>query len=546
MHTNLRKRLLPLLVLVLFALGTKAQFMPEQHRAEVYNYLYRMAQKGLVVFEDQIRPVNRLHIESCLDTLASKAHLLTATEKAELRFYQQEYTDQKALQQPKTGIFFLQKDSFNRWRGNTSQNAHSLLRMDPLIAMSLTTGSGRNVLRTATGAKAYGYTGKWGYFIALADVYERGKGIDTLKQFTPETGAIGRISTNKNSFNYPELRAGISYTWKQGSISFLYDHLLWGYGENGRVTFSDKAPAHPQIRLDFRPFSWLRLQHTHGWLNSRLLDSSRSYGTGSGIYAGERQIFINKFFAQHSITFTPMKGLDVSLGESMVYSDQFNPVYLVPVVFFKAYELVSSNENINAGSNGQFFLGISSRNQIKNTHFYATWFIDEIRVNTLFNKNTRRNQSALQLGLSVTDLGLRYLTLGVEYTRIYPFTYRNLIPAQNFTHAGFPMGDWIGNNAERSLIYVKYTPVPRLKCELNVQRIKKGGPGTLDQQYFGVPQPVFLFDKQFERTDFTASLRYEWINSLYLFTSATLSKMAPVNSPSYTDRVIQTGIQFGF
>lgn len=545
MPTNFLKRVIPF-VLVLFTAQASAQFMPEQHRAEVYNYLYRMAQKGLVVFDDQIRPVNRLHIEACLDSLNQQQDKLSAIEKAELQFYLQEYSDAKSLANPQSGLYYAKKDAFNRWRGAFAQNEHSLLRIDPLVSMTLITGNGRNVLRTGTGARVYGYTGKWGYFLSLTDFYERGKGFDSTRQNTPETGMVGRVAADRSSVNYPELRAGISYAWKHGSIGFIYDHLLWGYGEQARVAFSDKAPAYPQIRLDLRPFKWLRFQHTHGWLNSRLLDSNRTYGTGSGIYANAREHFIPKFMAQHSIIFTPMKGLDLSIGESMIYSDNFNPVYLMPVVFFKAYELITSNENINAGSNGQFFLGLSSRNQIKNTHFYATWFIDEIRISTLLNKQKRRNQSAIQIGGSVTDLGLPYLTFGAEYTRIYPFTYNNLIPAQTFTNAGFQMGDWIGNNASRSLLYAKYTPIPRLKCQLSYQLIKKGGPGTIAQQYFAEPQPIFLFDKQFDRTDITGSISYEWINNLTIHASGSLTQLKPVNGPATKDQIFRAGVQLGF
>jgi trigger factor len=53
-----------------------------------------------------------------------------------------------------------------------------------------------------------------------------------------------------NRQNFAEVRASINYQFKKGSISLGKDQLLWGYGENGRIVLSDKAPTYPYIRLD--------------------------------------------------------------------------------------------------------------------------------------------------------------------------------------------------------------------------------------------------------------------------------------------------------
>ena len=72
------------------------------------------------------------------------------------------------------------------------------------------------------------------------------------------------------------------------------------------------------------------------------------------------------------------------------------------------------------------------------------FFVDEIRIATIFNATKSRNQLGLTLGATVTDIGLPYLTLGAEYTRINPFVYRNLTPAQDYTSQDYSLGDWMG------------------------------------------------------------------------------------------------------
>ena len=58
--------------------------------------------------------------------------------------------------------------------------------------------------------------------------------------------------------------------------------MQWGYTENGRMVLSNKAPTYPYIRLDYQPFKWLTFNYVHAFLNSNIIDSVRSYGTGTG------------------------------------------------------------------------------------------------------------------------------------------------------------------------------------------------------------------------------------------------------------------------
>ena len=496
-----------------------AQVVTEYSQNEVYNYLSRMDQKGLVTFHDLIRPISRIYIKSCLDSLQTKANLLTTTEKKELDFYLRDFTDGLELPTGSGEIrnTYFTKDPFGRFRSIAIHSKDFRMRVDPILQYGTYQGKDQSVTQYGSGFNLYGYAGKhWGFYLSFNDVNEKGKGIDTTRSFTPETGFSTRIAPNQKSHNYSQIRAGIYYQFKNGSIGFGQDQLSYGYGENGRIVLSNKAPTYPLIRFDFAPLPWLRFNYTHAWLNSDIIDSSRTYNTGTTTYGGRREQFINKYMAQHSIQFRIKKGLHISLGESIVYSDQLNAGYLIPISFFKVFEIQQANNNINAGANSQLFLSVSSRNNIKNTHLYGTIFIDEVRLSAIANSEKSRNQLGFTLGASVTDLGLPYLTATVEYTRINPFVYRNLLPAQNYTHYGYSLGDWMGNNADRFLFNVKYTPIPRLKLLLQYQYLRKGGEGTLDQQYFQQPQPPFLFNYMFNRNEWYLQSQYELYNNLYI------------------------------
>jgi hypothetical protein len=191
---------------------------------------------------------------------------------------------------------------------------------------------------------------------------------------------------------------------------------------------------------------------------------------------------------------------------------------------------------IEAGSNGQYFFSINSRNQLKNTHLYGTLFIDEIKASALFNQKEKRNQLGYTLGASITDVLIPYLTIGTEYTRVNPFVYNNLIPAQTYTSYGFNLGDWMGNNFDRTILYARYNPLPKLQLYVRIQKIRKGENGSIYEQYVMQPQPVFLNNPQYNRADWLLQIRYEWINNLYL--NSSLQKFQNKN-------IYQLGISFG-
>jgi hypothetical protein len=120
----------------------------------------------------------------------------------------------------------------------------------------------------------------------------------------------------------------------------------------------------------------------------------------------------------------------------------------------------------------------------------------------IFSKVENRNQIGFNLGASVTDVVLPYLTLGMEYTRLNPFMYQNLIPAQNYSSQNYSLGDWLGQNADRITYWVKYNPAPRLSMRFQMENLRKGKDGNIDDQYFAVPQPKFLesgFENQKQR-----------------------------------------------
>ena len=529
-------------LLLLISVSSSAQVVWENHHSPVYAYLSRMAQKGFIDLNDIILPINRIKILEHLDSLSSKA--LSTIEKEELSFYLQEY--KASSPSAKKELSFFKKDGNGRLRLLGVNQDGFKFYVDPIIGMQKTFGQPSSYRDLSNGVNLWGGTGRLGFQLYYRDHGLTGSALRQLNNENPQTAFIELFNTDPNKLNHNEVKGHLSYAWKKGSISLGKDHLLVGYGESGKIILSDRAPSFPYLRLEYQPLKWLFFNYSHAWLNSNIVDSSRSYRTGtSGVIGDIRIRYVPKFLAHHSISFFPTKGLSLTLGESMVYSDKLDIGFLIPVMFFKPYDNNRSNYRINAGSNAQFFLQASARNLIKNTHFYGNVFVDEIRMTKIFNATQSRNQLGILLGGNVTDLFLPYLTIGAEYTRVNPFVYKNLLPAQTYDQYNHSLGDWMGNNFDRFSFIAKYTPLPKLKLELLWQKIRKGGAGTLLQQYEAQPQPDFLFDFQRNRKDLIINAQYEWLNNFYLFGRFMKTHIDPVGSAAVVNQQFTLGMSYG-
>ncbi len=540
-------------ILFLCVLGqiadVQAQVIWENPKLPVNNFLSRQAQKGNIQITDFILPLSRKEIASQLSALQDSSHKLSDTEKKELNFYLREYAEFNQLKTDSTT--FLKKDQHGRWRFLTVDKEGFVLRGDPVTGMETTLGRGKSILKNSSGLQFWGHFNKNLSFQAyFAEITEIGTGIDTLKQFSNETGIVKTESVNRSvkSLNYTQFRGSITYELGKASLSFGSDQLQWGYGENGRLVMSDKSPAYPFIRLDYQPLKWLKFHYAHNWLHSTIADSARTYPKGNQIYGDEREIYVSKFMATHSLNFFPVKGLALSIGESIVYSDKLTVGYLIPVMYFKAYDQGSSRYKINSGSNGQFFFQASSRNHIRGAHFYTTLFIDEIRMSEAFNKLKSRNQIGFNFGASITDLLIPYLTTGMEYTRINPYVYQNLIPAQNYTNQNYLMGDWIGQNADRLTAWIKYNPLPRLTTKIRLDYIRKGKDGRLEEQYYAEPQERFLSSNIEIQKQLQIDAGYELINNLHIRGSYFRRGgiIRPALQPNAVPQEFRFGISYGF
>jgi len=525
-----------LLSIELLCYSVYGQAVYENVQNSVYSFLYRQAQRGNIELTDLVRPLTRNDIAFYLKQLdglnTASGTKLTAVDKKDLAFYIQEYgIGVGNHDNSKQSVKLVSKDARGRFRfihlidtASTSAAIGSTLKpfqlnIEPVAQLSMHSNADSLLVKRVSGAMIWGSLGKHiGFTSYFKDVYETGSGIDFDKKFTPEQGYIPATNPTDKSLNYSDVRASVVYQWRNGLLSLGKDQYLTGYGLSGNIIHSTKPPAFPYIRFRQKVFSWLSFEYIHAFLNSRLIDTPNSYRVQNfGVYGGERFKIIPKYFVSHAANIRVTPKINLSIGESVIYNDRLQFGYWIPFMFFKAWDQYFAGNNINLGANTQLFAQVSSRNNIRNTHLYLSLLVDEITPSQIFDKDRSRNQLAFQIGGAKTDLfGIPNLTYSAEYTRINPFVYQNLMPAQHYSNNGFLMGDWMGANSDRFVSEVFYSPRSRLQLRLQNSFIRKGDIGTIAQQYFAQPQPRFLFNRQFHLQIHRIQIQYELINNFYL------------------------------
>ncbi len=513
------KKIFLLLALSSFAF---AQVVYEPLNRDVYSFLSRLSQKSVIRFDDNIRPLSRKYIAQKLLEASDKSAQLTSLEKSELEFYKQDFYREFDLinntQIDSTQLVYFSKDAGDRWRLFSYRDNFFSINLSPILGFTLGSRDNNKLTHTWNGLYTYGYLSNYiGFSFDFRDNTELGNSIDKNKRFTPVTGVDARTDQNivnysSDKMEYSEAKAVIATDWSWGSLAVGKDFLEWGYGESGLLVLSQKPPSYGFLRLDIKPTDWLRFNYIHGWLSSDVIDSSSFFYNRNGTLSFS---FKKKFIANHSITITPTNGLDLSFGESMVYDNELEYLYLIPIMFFRAADHHLSRQVNAAGGNAQFFFAASSKGQIKNTHLYTTLFIDEITLSGLFDSYKQRNQLGFTLGGSVTDLPIENLTTTIEYTKIYPFVYRHYIQTKDYASASYPLGHWIGNNADQIYAAVNFRIIRGLQATLWGQYIRKGGEGSYDQQYNIQPQPPFLFGLRKNYSYLGAEIKYEYTHELF-------------------------------
>jgi hypothetical protein len=530
----LKKQLLIFsLLIIIQILNVKiySQEIPQSvNNKEIYEFLDELAGNHIIEINSAIKPYSRLYISKRLKEAEEKKEQLNRRQQKELDFYLMDFG--KELNTGKE--WKRRKDLFYR-----SDSLFSLT-INPILGGEVFTNSSGRATYLRNGAEARGYIQKWGFYASLRDNHEKPL-LGKPEYLTQRVD--GHI---KGSTDWSDMQGGITYSWKWGNAGLVKEKLQWGNNYNGANIFGGNNPTFVQLKLHISPVKWFDFNYFHGWLNSMVVDSLNSYWVTNSYGNDYREVYHKKFIAANMFTFTPVKNLKLSAGNSIVYTDDnIQPAYIIPLFFYKSVDhaLTSGIDNMNS----QMFFDISSR-QIKNLHLFATMFIDELSVSRFTNKD-EWNFFSYKAGFRLSNFPVSNLSFTTEFTYTYPLAFQHYVPTLTFETAGYNLGHYMKDNSREWYVAFDYRPMRTFNINLFfIDAIR--GPDYTEMGTNRVGNPP-LASVEWHNTSFGLKASYQIVNDLYTWFSFTSGDISgdPRWSPDYfygKKRSVNIGVSFGF
>jgi hypothetical protein len=531
------------ITVVLFGIESYSQESPHPvNNTGVYEFLDELASQQIISINSAIKPYSRLFIANRLKEADGIRDRLSPRQQKELDFYMMDF-GKEVNEERRYGVTALwRKGPKARQRLDLFYYKDSLfsLTVNPILGGEIFTNSSGAATYWRNGIEARGYIQKWSFFGSLRDNHEKPL-LGLPAYLTQREG--GHL---KGSTDWSDMQGGVTYSWKWGNAGLVKDDVQWGNNYNGANILGGNNPSFIKFRFQLNPVKWFSFNYFHGWLNSMVVDSSRSYWVTNSYGTDYREVYHRKFMSANMFTFTPFKYLNISAGNSIIYDNAtINPAFLVPVFFYKSvdHSVSSGIDNMNS----QMFFDISSR-QIRNLHLYGTLFVDELAVSRFFKKD-EWNFLSWKAGFRLSNLPVRDLSLTTEFTYSYPLAFQHYVPTLTFESNGYNLGHYLRDNSREWYVAFDYRPVRTLDIKLWFIDAVRGPDYTeLGVSRLGNP----LLDT-INWHNLTVGLRasYQIINDLYSWVSFVYSDVSgDVRwSPEYffgKKRTVNIGVTFGF
>jgi hypothetical protein len=521
----------------------------------IYEFLDELASLQLIDLNTAVKPYSRLYIANRLHEAGRNRDRLNIRQQRELDFYLMDFgkeigtggeAEKETSGKTGKGTWFGGKKpsdgSQRQLRRDLFYYRDSLfsITVNPIIGGEVFINSDGKATYARNFGEARAYVQHWGFYASLRDNHEK-PFLGRPEFLTKREG--GHI---KGSTDWSEMQGGITWSWKWGYAGFVKDRQQWGNNYNGANIFGGNNPTFVQLRLNLRPARWFEFNYFHGWLNSMIVDSSRSYWVNNSYGPDYREVYHKKFIAANMFTITPVQNLKISAGNSIIYTDKhFNPVYLMPLFFYKSVDhtYTSGIDNMNS----QTFIDLSSWN-IKHLHLYATLFIDELSV-ARFTKKDEWNFFSWKAGFRLSNFPVSNLSFTTEFTYSYPLTYQHFVPTLTFETQNFNLGHYLRDNSREWHFALDYKPIRTLNLGIFFTDAVRGPDYTeLGTPRLGNPP---LASIEWRNTLFGFRSSCQIINDLYVWLNFTAGKITGDKrwSPEYfygNKNTLNAGITYGF
>ena len=508
---------------------TRAQAIPvPMQYTEVYDYIDELITDGVITRQTAVRPYTRKQVADMLVEAQQADSILNRRQKKDLAFYLNVF----ALERDTISTNFVQytdRRTFNLSLANPqfsylTKNKLFKMSIEPILGMDLYGSKKGLIIKRWWGADLKmdiaHHVSIWG---SLRDISYNGTAALSDKYFANDYAKIDGAKITKPGYlnnlagvqykeanyggDFSDSKGGISlYSW-WGSIALQRENISWGDSYHCSNILSGRNPAVPMLSLQLTPCRWFQFDYFHAWLVSNVLDSTNYYvenTTTGGTYKHYRPA--NKFMAANMFTFTPIKYVSFSFGNSIVYAERnVQAAYFIPFAFYKSLDHLLTKGLSVENQNSQLFGSLSVR-PWDHIQLYTSIYVDEFKLARLKKSNPENNLVSYLVGFNWSGWPLTGLSLKGEFMRSYIACYTHSINVLTWTSNGYNMGHYMGDNAQSIYVELAYRPIRGMRLKLTYTNdtkfnsyayLRRGGKdGGISQTIAQKP-----FDKAIYRND---------------------------------------------
>jgi len=506
-----------------------AQDIPEHiSYTRIYDYLDELAIDGIIELNSVVKPYSRMFIAEKL--IVANVHLnqLNRRQRADLTFFLNEFAIELD-KLPTTKLSITRNDQLSLACINPGFYYRDTLfraRITPLFGVNISSNSNGTMINRWYGADFQTMMGKHlSVYGSLRDLSVVGPLLARPTYLNDYSGYEYKESSAGGDFS--DSRGGIKYSWKWGSVGLVKDNVIWGDNYHGSNILSGRSPSFPMLTLHLKPVKWFEMQYFHGWLVSNILDSTKYYVDNMG---SKNYRMSNKFIAANMFTFTPLRNLNISFGNSIIYAEEnVQPAYFIPVAFYKSMDHTLTKGLGIENQNSQIFMNISSRN-IRHLHLFTSIYADEISWNRFLPGSKEKNPLSIKIGANLSNLPVDNLSLIGEYTYTNIINYKHSIPALTWASNGYNLGSYLGDNSQEIYIALRYKPIRGLDLNLSYMDAKHGNEYIYDRHAIDniITQPS-LGEITWSNQTVGFMAQYEFMNNAYAILNVAFSNIRGYN-----------------
>ena len=498
------------------------------HRHPVYQLLERLHTKGFLPNAPLgTRPWTRMQVAEILSEIDTHDHRLTSVDRQRLEFYAGEFADElrvlgrdSLLQTVEPAWWTLAgRDSCPGYLKPlaTHGDSRSSLRLKGAVGYSFVTDTSTTYRRHWEAGGRIRIADSWGAQASMVDIATWGDDVVPPAPFSPEQGVAYIDGDSSGTIYYDDPVAEVTYGSRYYTVSLGTMPVVFGTAADGNIVLSGNAPPIPHVRITAHPWRWLTFTYLHMTLQSGVADS-QSIWTASADFQSQH---IRKYCVAHRIEYTGIDGVNLAVGESIIYGGRgTETMYLIPVVPFRA-----AQHDVGDLDNLQMWADFSIA-RIPWTRLYGAIIIDELRITTATDNEDHHNWWAWQLGLQIADFWgyVPDADLTLEYTHANPWVYHHRYPWNTYDTwamrgndpiTAYPLGYWMGHNGDVLYGGIAWRARPSLEFSLWGRHTRRGAEGNTDLQYTA-PSESFLFGAVTKTTELSLDFSWEILRDVVL------------------------------